>query len=86
MANNGVEIDGEMLRTLRSDRMWSLQRLARQGRDFAASIGENTGLVGPTLCRAEHGEHNPSRDTLRCAPRWPSCAPCSKAPSRPRPL
>ncbi|MGH8907665.1 MAG: peptide deformylase [Egibacteraceae bacterium] len=65
MANNGVEIDGEALRALRSDRMWSLQRLARQGRDFAASIGENTGLVGPTLCRAERGKHDPSRDTLR---------------------
>lgn len=65
MANNGVEIDGTVLRALRNDRMWSLNRLAKEARDFARSIGEGSALAGATLCRAERGEHDPSPDTLR---------------------
>ncbi|MGH8897359.1 MAG: hypothetical protein ACRDZ4_10140 [Egibacteraceae bacterium] len=65
MANVGIKIDSTVLRTLREDRMWSLNRLAKKGREFARSIGEGSSLSRATLCRAEHGEHDPSPDTLR---------------------
>lgn len=45
--------------------MWSLNRLAKKGREFAGSIGEGSSLSRATLCRAEHGKHDPSPDTLR---------------------
>jgi hypothetical protein len=66
MGNVSVPIDGKVLRALRMDKMWSLARLAKEGRDFAKHINEPSSLAPPTLCRAENDEHpRLSRDNLR---------------------
>ncbi|MGH8895897.1 MAG: hypothetical protein ACRDZ4_02470, partial [Egibacteraceae bacterium] len=67
MGNVSVPIDGNVLRKLRMDEMWSLARLAKEGRDVARRLEEQSSLAAPTLCRAEKDERpRLSRDNLRC--------------------
>lgn len=62
----GTPIDGAVLHRLRRDHGWSQARLAKEGRRFARSVGENSGLSAATICRMEKGERPSSDATLRC--------------------
>ncbi|MGH8904842.1 MAG: hypothetical protein ACRDYA_24950 [Egibacteraceae bacterium] len=66
MGNVSVPIDGNILHALRADKMWSLAKLAKEGRNIAKQMKEQSSLGPPTLCRAENDEHpRLSRDNLR---------------------
>ncbi|MGH8904882.1 MAG: hypothetical protein ACRDYA_25160 [Egibacteraceae bacterium] len=66
MGNVSIPIDGNVLHELRADKMWSLAKLAKEGRNIAKQMKEQSSLGPPTLCRAENDEHpRLSRDNLR---------------------
>ncbi|MGH8904429.1 MAG: hypothetical protein ACRDYA_22795, partial [Egibacteraceae bacterium] len=66
MGNVSVPIDGNILHALRADKMWSLAKLAKEGRNIAKQQKEQSSLGPPTLCKAENDEHpRLSRDNLR---------------------
>ncbi|MGH8897031.1 MAG: hypothetical protein ACRDZ4_08430 [Egibacteraceae bacterium] len=65
MANVGVVIDPTVLRALRTNRMWSMARLAQEARRFAKRVNESSALASATVCRAEQDERALSQDTLR---------------------